>query len=104
MSCCFSKEPRVKTSDEIPKFERYDYLRPEGTIVYSIDRTYNIPMIQIIFDGCLKLVFASGQRTMQLGKIFFCWKGHHQFLQVILFSLIVELILHFNSIESNGTK
>ena len=51
MSCCFSKEPRVKIFDEISKGERYDYLRPEGTIVYSTDRTYNIPMIQIIFDG-----------------------------------------------------
>ena len=51
MGSCFSKQPRVKIFDEIPKGERYDYLRPEGTIVYSIDRTYNIPMIQIIFDG-----------------------------------------------------
>ena len=57
MSCCFSKEPRVKIFDEISKGERYDYLRPEGTIVYSTDRTYNIPMIQ---------------RTMQLGKMFLC--------------------------------
>ena len=56
MSCCFSKEPRVKIVDEIPKVERYDYLRPEGTIVYSIDRTYNIPMIQIIFDGWSEII------------------------------------------------
>ena len=54
MGSCFSKQPRVKISDEIPKGERYDYLRPEGTIVYLIDRTYSIPMIQIIFDGWLK--------------------------------------------------
>ena len=51
MGCCFSKEPRVKIFDDIPKGERFDYLRPEGTRVYSIDRTYNIPMIKIIFDG-----------------------------------------------------
>ena len=51
MGRCFSKEPIVKIFDEIPKGEQYDYLRPEGTIVYSIDRTYNMPMIQIIFDG-----------------------------------------------------
>ena len=51
MGCCFSKEPRVKIFDEIPKSGRYDYLRPEGTIVYSINRTYNISIIQIIFDG-----------------------------------------------------
>ena len=51
MGRCFSKEPKVKIFDEIPKGEQYDYLRSEGTIVYSIDRTYNNPMIQIIFYG-----------------------------------------------------
>ena len=51
MGCYFSKEPRVKIFDEIPKSERHAYLRPEGTVVYLIDRTYNIPMIQIISDG-----------------------------------------------------
>ena len=45
MGCYFSKEPRVKIFDEIPKGERHAYLRPEGTVVCSIDRTYNIPMI-----------------------------------------------------------
>ena len=55
MRCCFSKEPRVTIFDDIPKGERFDYLRPEGTRVYSIDRTYNIPMIQIIFDGWFEI-------------------------------------------------
>ena len=51
MGCCFSNEPRIKIIDEIPKGKIFDYLRPEGTITYTIDRTYNIPMIEIQFNG-----------------------------------------------------
>ena len=45
------------------------YLRPEGAIVYSIDRTYDFPMIQIIFDGLFETSARLWQRTMQLRKI-----------------------------------
>ena len=30
---------------------KFDYLRPKGTITYSINTTYNIPWIEINFDG-----------------------------------------------------
>ena len=56
MDCYFSfkNEPKIKIIDETPEAENLNYLRPEGTITYSIDRTYNIPLIEINFDGWFK--------------------------------------------------
>ena len=52
MGCCFScNEPRIKIIDETPEEENFDYLRPKGSITYAIDRTYNIPLIKLYFDG-----------------------------------------------------
>ena len=34
-----------------PPGDDFDYLRPQGTITFSIDRKYNIPLIDIRFDG-----------------------------------------------------
>ena len=52
MGCCFSyDEPRIEIIDETPEGKDFDYLRPKGTITYSIDSTYNIPLIEINFDG-----------------------------------------------------
>ena len=36
----------------MPEGENFDYLRPKGTITYTIDRTYNILLIELYFDGC----------------------------------------------------
>ena len=52
MGCYFScNEPRIEIIDETPKGGKFDYLRPKGTITYSINSTYNIPLIEINFDG-----------------------------------------------------
>ena len=54
MGCCypsFNKRPKIKIIDEIPKGWEYDYLRPEGKITYSIDTIYDVPKIEIAFDG-----------------------------------------------------
>ena len=52
MGICFSSsKPRIKIIDEAPPGEKLYYLKPEGTITYTIGRTYNIPMIEIQFDG-----------------------------------------------------
>ena len=51
MSCCFSRnKPKIKIMYETSKGEHFNYLRPKGTITYSIDRTYNIPLIEVDFD------------------------------------------------------
>ena len=50
MGCCFSlNEPRTNIFDQTPA--RENYLRPEGTIRFSVDRKYNVPVVDIQFDG-----------------------------------------------------
>ena len=44
-------EPRTKIIDETPEGGNFDYLRPKGTITYTTDRTYKIPLIELYFDG-----------------------------------------------------
>lgn len=51
MESCFSKAPKVKFIDTIPIGKEFDYLRPEGFITFTIDTKYNIPLIEINFDG-----------------------------------------------------
>ena len=51
MGCCFSSnEPRIKIIDVTPEESSFDYLRLNGIITYLIDRTYNIPLIELDFD------------------------------------------------------
>lgn len=45
------KKSKVEIIDETPKREDYDYLRPEGKIIYKIDLTYDVPKIEINFNG-----------------------------------------------------
>ena len=35
----------------MPPGDDFDYLRPQGTITLSTDRKYNIPLVDIRFDG-----------------------------------------------------
>ena len=52
MGCCFSSnEPKIKIIDVTPEGSSFDYSRPNGTITYLIDRTYNIPLIELDFGG-----------------------------------------------------
>ena len=50
-SCFSSNEPKIKIIDVTPEGSSFDYSRPNGTITYLIDRTYNIPLIELDFDG-----------------------------------------------------
>ena len=47
----FNKRLEIKTIDETPKGQEFDCLRPEGKIIYSIDTTYDVPRVEITFDG-----------------------------------------------------
>ena len=54
MDCCLffsNNKPRIEIIDQIPKGKEFDYLRPEGIITYSIDTNYDIPRIEIDFNG-----------------------------------------------------
>ena len=47
-SCFSSNEPKIKIIDVTSEGSSFDYLRPNGTITYSIYRTYNTPLIEFI--------------------------------------------------------
>ena len=51
MGGCFSSESNVEIIDEIPEGKQYDFLRPGGTSAYRINQMYDIPEIEINFDG-----------------------------------------------------
>ena len=54
MGCRLSfgnNKPRIEIIDQTPKRKEFDYLRPEGKITYSIDSTYDVPRIEIDFNG-----------------------------------------------------
>ena len=46
--------PSVEIIDETPKGKQFDYLRPEGRIIYTVDRMCDVPQIKINFDGWYK--------------------------------------------------
>ena len=55
MGNCFSSNTsNIKITDETPVGEQFDYLRPEGTITYTIDRMYDVPEIEINLNGWYK--------------------------------------------------
>ena len=45
MGCFISRnEPKIKIFDLTPPGNDFDYLRPQGTTTFSIDRTCNVPL------------------------------------------------------------
>ena len=55
MGNCFSSNIyNIKIIDETPLGEQLEYLRPEGTITYTIDRMYDVPEIEINLNGWYK--------------------------------------------------
>ena len=58
MGCRFSlNEPRIKIIDLTALCENYSYLRPKGTITFSVDRKYNVIIVDIQLDGWLENIF-----------------------------------------------
>ena len=54
MGCFFqgiNNESKIKIFDCTPPGDDFDYLRPQGTITLSINRKYNIPLVDIRSDG-----------------------------------------------------
>lgn len=53
MGCIFSRndEPNINIHDCILPSNESDYQRPHNTISVSSDRIYNIPIVDIRFDG-----------------------------------------------------
>ena len=53
LSKCSSstEEPKIKIIDCTPPGAAFDYLRPNGTISFSVDRKCNVPTVNIKFEG-----------------------------------------------------
>ena len=57
MGCLFSKcissseELKIKIIDSTPPGAAFNYLRPKGTISFSVDRKYKLPIFDISFEG-----------------------------------------------------
>ena len=45
------KRPKVEIVDDIPLGEQFNYLTSNGTITYKIDEGYDVPKIEIVFEG-----------------------------------------------------
>ena len=72
--CSPNDEPEIKIFECVPAGDNFDYLRPQGTITLSIDRKYNILLVNIRFDGWYKKsVFVFGQSTLNREIIFCCF-------------------------------
>ena len=56
MGCLSSKsdEPKIRICDCTPTGDDFEYLRAKGTTTLSIDRKYNIPIVDISFDNWLE--------------------------------------------------
>ena len=51
MSCCFStKKLQVKIIDTIAEGSEFDYLRPQGRIIFEMDSVSYVPQLDIFFD------------------------------------------------------
>ena len=73
MGCCFSfNKPKINIIDETPEGKNFDYLRPKGTITYTIDRTYNVPLIQFNFDGWFESSVRFWPKIIKQGRISCC--------------------------------
>ena len=55
MGGCFScNKLNVEIIDYTSRGKRFDYLRANGTISYTIDRMYDVPEMETNFDGWYK--------------------------------------------------
>ena len=51
---CFLKDLKVDQIDLPPPGGEFDYFRPSGCVTYTIDRKYNVLLLEINFDDWLE--------------------------------------------------
>ena len=55
MGCCLSsrnkKKTKIEINDKISDGKDFDYLRPEVGIIYSINKIYHVPKVEINFGS-----------------------------------------------------
>ena len=58
MNCCFSLDgTRIKIIDLTAPWENYSYLKPKGIVTFSVDRKYNVILVDIELDGWFENIF-----------------------------------------------
>ena len=57
MGGCFScTGPNIEMVGETPKVKQFDYLRPKGTITYTVIRMYDVLEVEINFNNWHKAI------------------------------------------------
>ena len=108
MGCLFSKcsnssyEPKIKIIDCTPPGAAFDYVRPNGTISFSVDRKYNAPVVDIRFEGWYENCVRLWSYHTEQENIFYSLRGLHCRLPVLVLTIVV-MILSF-SLTNKQTK
>ena len=71
---CLLDKPNIELIDETPKGSEYNYLRPEGIIIYSLDRMYDVPEKEIDFNGWYKRTARLWPKNSKMRTNFLRWK------------------------------
>ena len=101
MGCLFSKcissseEPKIKIIDCTPPGAAFNYLRPKETIRFSVDRKYNVPVVDISFEGWYENSARLWPYHMNRQNIFCNFRGLHCRLLVLVLTAVV-MILFFS--------
>ena len=72
-SCFSSKHAKIRIIDNIEKGKRYGYLRPKCDIILTMDKVYNVPMININFVDWLVNSVRLWLKTDSACHCFQCW-------------------------------
>ena len=99
MGCLFSKndEWKIKIFDCTPPGDDFNYLKPQETITSSIDRKYNISLIDIRFDGWYRNSVLLWPKPTKQRTFFYCLKELlYRHLVFVLYRLTVISILFFS--------
>lgn len=93
MGCIFSKnnEPNIQIHDCIPQLDQFDYLRLHGTITVSLDRKYNITIVDIKFDGWFENSVRLWPNIVNRKSNFCCLKElRYQFLVLVALVRVIK--------------
>ena len=72
MGCCFSSVSKIKITDQTPKGNEFEYLRPKGRITILLIKCMMYLSVNLILTVGSKLVFVFGLEIKRQGQVFYC--------------------------------